>query len=84
MAGMPNEVVLRAHEILRHLEKDKMSKKNKERIEEIPKANYQLSMFEANPTFKKIEEVLDDIDINTISPVEALLKLNEIKGIKEG
>jgi len=49
----------------------------------VPKANFQLSMFEANPAFDKINEVLDGIDINTISPVEALLKLNEIKGIKE-
>lgn len=83
MAGMPNEVVLRAHDILGHLEKDKLSDKTKERLEEMPKANFQLSMFEANPAFDKISEVLDAIDINTLSPVEALLKLNEIKGIKE-
>ena len=40
-------------------------------------------MFEANKKKKKMTELLDAIDINTISPVEALLKLNEIKGIKE-
>ena len=83
MAGMPNQVVLRAHDILGHLEKDKISDKTKERLEERPKANFQLSMFEANPAFDKINELLDAIDINTISPVEALLKLNEIKGVKE-
>ena len=83
MAGMPNQVVLRAHEILGHLEKEKMSEKTKDRLESVPKANFQLSMFEANPVFEKIEEVLDAIDINTLSPVEALLKLNEIKGIKD-
>ena len=83
MAGMPNEVVLRAHEILGHLEKEKMSEKTRDRLESVPKANFQLSMFEGNPAFKKIEEVLDAIDINTLSPVEALLKLNEIKGIKD-
>lgn len=83
MAGMPNQVVLRAHEILGHLEKEKLSEKTKENLESVPKANFQLSMFEANPVFEKIEEVLDAIDINTLSPVEALLKLNEIKGIKD-
>ncbi len=83
MAGMPNEVVLRAHEILGHLEKEKMSEKTRDRLESVPKANFQLSMFEGNPAFKKIEEVLDAIDINSLSPVEALLKLNEIKGIKD-
>ncbi len=83
MAGMPNEVVLRAHEILGHLEKEKMSEKTRDRLESVPKAHFQLSMFEGNPAFKKIEEVLDAIDINSLSPVEALLKLNEIKGIKD-
>ena len=39
MAGMPNEVVLRAHDILGHLEKDKISEKTKERLEDMPKAN---------------------------------------------
>ncbi len=83
MAGMPNQVVLRAHDILQNLEKDKLSDKTRERLEEMPKANFQLSMFEANPAFEKINELLDAIDINTISPVEALLKLNEIKGVKD-
>jgi DNA mismatch repair protein MutS len=80
MAGMPNPVVLRANEILKHLEKDKIKEDTKQKLDEVPKQNFQLSMFEPDPRFEEIEGLLDAIDINTISPVEALLKLNEIKG----
>jgi DNA mismatch repair protein MutS len=79
MAGMPNPIVLRASEIMHHLEKDKSLHDQKEKIREMPKNNYQLSMFDMDPRFKEAQEMLDAIDINTISPVEALLKLNEIK-----
>ncbi len=84
MAGMPNEVVIRASEILHILEKDKVKDRTRKRMEEVPKANFQMSMFEANnPFFDQIVEILEKTDINTISPVEALLKLNEIKKIAE-
>jgi DNA mismatch repair protein MutS len=79
MAGMPNPVVLRAGEILGHLEKDKVKEDNKKKIAEVPKNNFQLSMFEADPKLAKLEEMLNSFDINTMSPVEALLKLNELK-----
>ena len=79
MAGMPNPVVIRANEIMHHLEKDKIRNQTEETLKEIPKNNYQLSLFEADPAFEEVREILDQIDINTISPVEALLKLNEIK-----
>ncbi len=78
MAGMPNNVVIRANEIMHHLEKDKISEKTNKKIEEMPKANYQLSLFESDPKFERVLELLNQIDINTISPVESLLKLNEI------
>ena len=80
MAGMPNPVVLRANEILKHLEKDKIKEDTKQKLDDVPKQNFQLSMFEPDPRFEQVETLLDAIDINTISPVEALLKLNEIKG----
>ncbi|OEK07180.1 DNA mismatch repair protein MutS [Roseivirga misakiensis] len=80
MAGMPNPVVIRAAEIMGHLEQDKIRNQTDDKVKSIPKNNYQLSMFEADPTFNEIKELLEKIDINTISPVEALLKLNEIKG----
>ena len=80
MAGMPNPVVIRAAEIMHHLEKDKIRNQTEERLKEVPKNNFQLNLFEADPTFNEIKEILENLDINTISPVEALLKLNELKG----
>jgi DNA mismatch repair protein MutS len=79
MAGMPNPVVLRAADIMKHLEKDKNMNKQRQNIKDIPKNNYQLSLFELDPKYKRAKEMLEKIDINTISPVEALIKLNEIK-----
>lgn len=84
MAGMPNEVVIRANEILSHLEKDKIKEQHAERIESLPKNNFQLSMFESDPHFEEVLGLLNKLDVNTISPVEALLKLNEIKNILKG
>jgi DNA mismatch repair protein MutS len=80
MAGMPNPVVIRAAEIMRHLEKDKIRNNTGDKIKDIPKNNFQLNLFEADPTFLEIKEILENLDINTISPVEALLKLNDLKG----
>ncbi|WP_339867564.1 DNA mismatch repair protein MutS [uncultured Algoriphagus sp.] len=79
MAGMPNPIVLRAAEIMSHLEKDKAVAEQKENIKSIPKNNYQLSMFEMDPKMKEAKELIEGIDINAISPIEALLKLHEIK-----
>ena len=79
MAGMPNPVVLRASEIMVHLEKDKALQASKEKVKEMPKNNFQLSLFDMDPKFKEAQELLSSIDINTISPIEALLKLNELK-----
>ncbi|MBS9523563.1 DNA mismatch repair protein MutS [Litoribacter ruber] len=79
MAGMPNPVVLRASEIMSHLEKDKSLHQQQEKLKDVPKNNYQLSLFEIDPKFKEIQETIEKLDINTISPVEALIKLNEIK-----
>ncbi|MEK6480886.1 DNA mismatch repair protein MutS [Catalinimonas sp. 4WD22] len=80
MAGMPQQVVMRASEIMRHLEKDKINGKASKQMKEIPKQqNFQLSLFEADPKFIKIKEMLENTDINTVSPVEALLKLNELQ-----
>ncbi|QHT72250.1 DNA mismatch repair protein MutS [Rhodocytophaga rosea] len=80
MAGMPTQIVSRANEIMHHLEKDKIRNHPDAVFKEIPKNNYQLKIFEASdPNFMKVKNILDKLDINTISPVEALLKLNEIK-----
>ncbi|WP_439483380.1 DNA mismatch repair protein MutS [Cyclobacterium plantarum] len=83
MAGMPNPVVLRAAEIMKYLEKDKQLQQHQEKMKDMPKNNYQLSLFEIDPKFKEARDLLESLDINTISPVEALLKLNEVKKILE-
>lgn len=79
MAGMPNPVVLRASEIMVHLEKDKALKEKKENLKNVPKNNFQLSLFEMDPKLTEAKKLIDEIDINAISPIEALLKLHEIK-----
>lgn len=80
MAGMPQQVVMRASEIMHHLEKDKINGKVAKQMKDIPKQqNFQLSLFDADPKFIKIKEMLEQTDINTVSPVEALLKLNELQ-----
>ena len=81
IAGMPNKVVLRANEILHFLEKDKHKNEPKKKFDELPKASQQISLFEIDPKTKAIHEMLEKIDINTISPVEALLKLNEVLSV---
>ena len=79
MAGMPQSVVLRANEILHHLEQDHIKEDNKEKIQQAPKNNIQLSFFEPqDPKLEELKNKLKEIDVNTMSPIEALLKLNEL------
>ncbi|HNP95414.1 MAG TPA: DNA mismatch repair protein MutS [Cyclobacteriaceae bacterium] len=78
LAGMPNRIVIRANEILHFLEKDKHKNEARKKMEALPKPTTQMGLFEIDPKLKQMEEMLSKIDINTISPVEALLKLNEI------
>jgi DNA mismatch repair protein MutS len=78
LAGMPNKIVLRANEILHFLEKDHRKNKASRKLSEMPRETVQMSLFEADPKMKEIHELLSRVDINTLSPVEALLKLNEI------
>ena len=78
MAGVPQLVVNRANVILKELESQRemgAGKTNTVKINPI-----QLSMFQLDdPILGQIKEDLLKLDINTISPVEALMKLNEIK-----
>lgn len=78
LAGMPNRIVLRANEILHFLEKDHRKEKTSRKLADVPRETVQMNLFEADPRMKEIRELLSRIDINTLSPVEALLKLNEI------
>jgi DNA mismatch repair protein MutS len=81
MAGMPTSLVLRAHEILQNLEKDHVLEANVDKLKEMPKANYQLNLFgvEIPAGLQEVSDMLEKLDINTLSPIEALLKLNELK-----
>ncbi|WP_395616751.1 DNA mismatch repair protein MutS [Aquirufa sp.] len=81
LAGMPTSLVLRAHEILQNLEKDHVLEDNIDKLKEMPKANYQMSLFGAEipEGLQKIEDELKGLDVNSLSPIEALLKLNELK-----
>jgi DNA mismatch repair protein MutS len=78
LAGIPNKAVLRANEILHFLEKEKHKNEPRKRFDELPRPTPQMTLFEADPKMKEVQELLAKIDINTISPVEALLKLNEV------
>ena len=75
MAGMPENVVKNAQELLQQLE---ASRSNGNNIIESKKL--QLSFFDVeDPVMQKIKEVLIGIDIDSLTPIEALMKLNEIK-----
>ena len=78
LSGMPNKVVLRANEILHFLEREKHKNESGLDIQHAPKSIPQLSLFATDPRFEEIQEMLAKVDINAISPVEALLKLNEV------
>ncbi len=80
LAGVPKPVVSRAKEILKQLE-DKHRDTGKS-TNKIAKENYQLSFFQIDdPRLLKIKEELESTDINRLTPVEALMKLNEMKRI---
>jgi DNA mismatch repair protein MutS len=76
MAGMPARVLQRATEILKHLEKSHTSEQKKNKEED----SMQLSFFQLDdPVLSQVKEELLKTDINTLTPVEALMKLNEIR-----
>jgi DNA mismatch repair protein MutS len=91
MAGMPNFVVQRAEQVLKDLESSHASvgssSKGKKTTKEVlnESANMQLSFFQLNdPVLENIHDELISIDINTLTPVEALMKLHEIKKLTGG
>lgn len=85
LAGMPQSVVLRANEILQALEKSEAKEKNKQKLNDAPKNNYQLNFFDpVDPVGEEIKESIRALDLNTLSPIEALLKLNELQNKLKG
>ena len=80
LAGMPSKVVNRANEILKTLEESRTQGSSKEKIKKVTEENLQLSFFQLDdPVLENIREELTKIDINTLTPIEALMKLNAIK-----
>ena len=80
MAGMPQAVLNRANKILKRLEKSHSSEELTEEMKAIAKDEMQLSFFQLDdPLLAEIKEEILDLDIDTLTPVEALMKLNEIK-----
>jgi DNA mismatch repair protein MutS len=79
MAGMPQIVIQKAQKILKKLEKNHASEAmtNGQKLE---KNDMQLSIFQLDdPILEEIKQEIVNLDINTLTPVEALMKLNEIK-----
>ena len=77
MAGMPNLVVQKAQKILKKLE---ASHKTENSQDALKQDDLQLSIFNLDdPILEEIREEIVNLDINTLTPVEALMKLNEIK-----
>lgn len=84
MAGMPQEIVLRANDILHTLEQSHRKQETNKAVKEMPKVNYQMSIFEPqDPRLEELKSKLKTLDINTLSPIEALLKLNELRRLVE-
>lgn len=80
MAGMPKRVVDRANDVLKVLEASKTDEGFSNKTEKITQDNMQLSFFQLDdPILESIREEIINTDINTLTPVEALMKLNEIK-----
>ncbi len=80
MAGMPNELVDRANTILHEMELKNKDHQQSSPTVHAPTEKFQLSIFDAHTeTFESIRKELDSIDINNLTPVEALMKLQAIK-----
>ena len=81
-------LINRANEILLQLEQKNADEKGdievadlKEKVKDLSRPKMQLSIFDAHSvTFEEIRAMLETVDVNRLTPVEALLKLQEIKG----
>ena len=79
MAGMPQQVLQRARKILKQLEKSHSSDELTAKVKDLDR-EMQLSFFNLDdPILEALKSDIEAIDIDTLTPVEALMKLNEIK-----
>jgi len=80
LAGMPNMVIHRANKILKQLEKNNKNAEVKDVLKQAQHEDMQLSFFQLDdPILENIREEILTINIDTLTPIEALMKLNEIK-----
>jgi len=81
LAGMPPKLIARASEILKRLEQERTGGEQiKDSMRKMQKQAYQLQMFSIDdPVLSKIRDMLNNLDVNTLTPVEALMKLDEIQ-----
>ena len=80
MAGMPQQVLHRANKMLAQLEKSNRKEEQKAALNQAEDDEMQLSFFNLDdPLLEEIKEEIIHTDIDTLTPVEALMKLNEIK-----
>lgn len=84
MAGMPPSLTERAEEILAQLEEKQGGVQQlKDKVKKIkPAQHFQLNIFDGlSDDLRNIQRILSETDINTLTPVEALMKLNELKNV---
>jgi DNA mismatch repair protein MutS len=80
LAGMPSMVIHRANKILAQLEKNNKNSDVKDVLKQTQHEEMQLSFFQLDdPLLENIREEILTINIDTLTPIEALMKLNEIK-----
>ncbi len=80
LAGMPNMVIHRANKILAKLEKSNKNTEVKDVLKQTQHEEMQLSFFQLDdPLLENIKEEILATNIDTLTPIEALMKLNEIK-----
>ena len=77
---MPNQVIHRASKILKQLEKNQTSEEVKETLKEVQQDEMQLSFFQLDdPLLEDLKEEILTTNLDALTPIEALMKLNEIK-----
>jgi DNA mismatch repair protein MutS len=91
LAGLPNNVIQRANEILEELENGNshnisvQTSDEKKKTKKESKDGYQLSFFQLDdPVLSQVRKEIIGLDVNNLTPIEALNKLNEIKKILTG
>jgi len=84
MAGMPSSLVDRANEILSMLEEKNLNERINTTMRKMDTRQYQLNIFDGlAEDLKRIKEILQGVEINSLTPVEALMKLNELKQLAQ-